>query len=65
MLKSELFYTKLEQFYILISQLQSSKSLTVINNLINNAFKYWIILSDNVVSFITSTYYNFNLLTDL
>lgn len=63
--ESELFYTMLEQFHTTIGQLQSSLSITVVNTLADNAFKYQITLSDETVSLITILApYIFNLSTD-
>lgn len=39
-LEFELFYTKLEKFHILISQIQSFESLTINNSLVDNFFKH-------------------------
>lgn len=61
----ELFYIELEQFYTLISQLQSYKSLTIINTLANNVFQYQITLNKKTFSLVTLTLYIFNLSTDL
>ena len=44
--------------------LEGSESITVINTLADNAFKYQIILGDKTVSPITSALYIFNLSTN-
>lgn len=63
-LEPESFYIKSEQFYTSTDQLQSSKSLTVVNTLADNAFKHQITLSDITVSPITPASYIFNLSTN-
>lgn len=63
-LRFELFLKKSKQFHISIDELHSSKSLIVINTLIDNAFKYFIIFNDMTVSFITLALYIFNLSTN-
>ena len=57
----KLFYIESEQFYICFSQLKNSKSITVVNILINNVFKYQSILNNKIVSPTTPTPYIFNL----
>lgn len=62
----ELFYIELKQFYTFFGQLEGSKSITVINILAYNAFKYQIILSDKIILPINvPAPYVFNLSTDL
>lgn len=57
----ELFYTDSEQFYITIGQLNNFESLTIVNILVNNAFKYQIKLNDKIILLITLALYDFNL----
>lgn len=64
-LTSVSLYTKFEQFYISIDQMQSSKSIIAVNALVDNTFKYQIILNDKTVSSITPVLFVFNLFTNL
>lgn len=62
----ESFYIELVQFHTSFSQLKSSKSITVVNTLADNAFKHQIIWSnETVLPIIVSASYIFNLSTDL
>lgn len=61
----ELFYIELKQFYTSISQLQSYKSLIIVNTLANNVFQYQITLNKKTFSLIIPALYIFNLSTDL
>ena len=63
--KPKLFYIESEQFHIFFGQLKISEPITIINILANNAFKYQIIPSDEIVLPITvPTPYVFNSSTD-
>ncbi len=61
----KLFYSKLKQLHTLIGELQSFDSLTIINNLADNAFKCQIILCNKIVSPIISIFHVFNFLINL
>ena len=63
--KPKLFYIKSEYFQTSFGQLKDSKSITVINMLVDNAFKHQITLSDTKILLITvPAPYIFNLSTD-
>ena len=61
---TESLYTESEQFHTSIGQMQSSKSITAVNALVDNAFKYRITLNNETVSPITPAPYVFNSSTD-
>lgn len=62
----ESLYTELEQFHTFLGQLKGSESITVVNILVSNVFKYQITLNNKKVLPITiPTPYVFNLSTDL
>lgn len=65
MLELGTFYTISEQFYTFFGQLKSSKSITIVNTLVDNIFKYQITLNDKIIFSITLTLYTFNLSTNL
>lgn len=58
--ESRSFYSKSEQFETFIYQLRGCKFLIVVNILVDNAFKYQIILNDKIVLFVTPAFYIFN-----
>lgn len=59
------FYFESEQFSISSGQLKGSKSITVVNTLVDNTFKYQITLNDKtVLPTIVSAPYVFNLSLD-
>ena len=62
---TESLYTKSKQFHTSVGQMRGSESVTAVNALANNAFKYQIILSNKTVSLITPAPYIFNPSTDL
>lgn len=62
-LGSKLFYTESEQFNSLTNELHSFESKTVINILVNNAFKHQITLNDKTLSLIALVSHIFNLST--
>ena len=49
----ELFYIESEQFHASFGQLKSLESITIVNTLATNVFKYQFILNDETVSPIT------------
>lgn len=63
-LTNELLYTGSKQFYIPFCKLKASESVTIINILADNAFKYQVTLSNEIVSLITPAFYIFNLSID-
>ena len=61
----ESFYIESEQFHTSFGQLEGSEPITVVNTLVDNAFKHQIILNDKTVSPITDLApYVFNSSTD-
>ena len=58
-LELKLFDTNSEQLNILIGQLDNIESLTIVNTLDNNVFKYWITLNDrdNIIYHSFSLYF--------
>lgn len=64
-LTNKSFNIELKQFHTFFDELEDSKSLKVVNTLVDNTFKYQITLSDKTVPPITVPVpYTFNLSTD-
>lgn len=56
----ELLYTESKKYYTSVCQMQNSESVTTVNALADNIFKYQIILSNKTIFFITLALYIFN-----